>query len=83
MEDKYQQCEKLLHQRDTQIVGMESELRQSGKNSTSLECEKDQLKLQTDRLNEEIRSMTTLNGTLEQRLSMEKNSVSVDSTRRD
>ena len=74
-EEKYRNTEKQLFQKKTNLVAMETELKHVNRSLSLLESERDQLRGQVTKLSEEIHSLTGINATLEQRLSVEKNSV--------
>ncbi len=76
-EEKQRDTETALHTRDTQLVMVETELKHVNRNVAALESDRAQMKIQLDRLNEEIRSFNAMNSILEQRLSVEKNMVSL------
>lgn len=74
-EERFRDAERLLHQKDTSLVAMETELKHLNRNNNILESEKTHLKSQVDKINEELRSIRNTNTALEQRLSSEKSVV--------
>ncbi len=65
-----------LHQREGDIASLETDLRQARKEKAYAETENQQLKMKQDQLKEEVVKLTSINNSLDNRLDMERTSVS-------
>ena len=73
--DRQREVETQLHQKETKLVAIETELKHVNKSLTQMQTERSEMKLQAERLNQEIRSLACLNSSLEQRLKGEQSDV--------
>ncbi|XP_053406240.1 uncharacterized protein LOC123523252 isoform X2 [Mercenaria mercenaria] len=74
-ETSQKSTEKDSRNKDNAIISLESELRNTKHNLTGMETEVAQLRNKLDHLNEDLKNLTGINGSLEKRLETEKNSL--------
>lgn len=80
-ETSQKSTEKVSKNKDTTITSLETELRNSKHNIGSMESEISTLKNKLDHLNEDMKNLTGINATLEQRLEMETNALSEEKSK--
>lgn len=66
-----------VHKLENKIVALEADLRHANNSISELGTENQQNKAKMESLNEDVRSLTNMNSTLEHRLEAEKRTVSM------
>ena len=69
-------AERQLHQKETMLVALQTELKHVNRNNHTLEAERAHLQTQVDKAKDETRDLRNRIATVEQQLNQEKNTVS-------
>ncbi len=76
-EIQQKKVEKQAYEKDTKLATLETELKHVTRNLNAMESERAEMKLQAEKLNQELRNLLCVNSSLEQKLNEEKDKVAI------